>query len=118
MKTGRDLVRYVIQRTAPGCSSSPARTSAIAVASVLGALALSLTCHAQPTAEPKSGPRSFGAELSAINACVREVRAATRGSRFDAHLNTRGAMRYTGTEPEIAAFKRCMQAKGFPTGPS
>jgi hypothetical protein len=115
---GRDLVRHVRQHTATGCSSSPARTSAIAAASVLGAIALSLTCHAQPAVEPKIVPRSFGAELTAINACVREVRAATAGSRFDAHLNTRGAMRYTGTDPEIAAFKRCMQAKGFPTEPS
>ena len=44
-----------------------------------------------------------------------EVRAATTGSRFDAHINARGAMRYTGTDQEIAAFKRCMQEKGFPT---
>jgi hypothetical protein len=63
-------------------------------------------------------PRVFGAELTAINACVREVRQATTGSKFDARLTPRGTMRYTGTDPEIATFKRCMQAKGFPTEPN
>jgi len=114
----RDRLGCLIRRVASGHWFPTTRTGAIATASVLGLLAVSVVCQAQPAAEPKSVPRAFGAELTAINACVREVRTATTGSRFDAHLNTRGAMRYTGTEQEIAAFKRCMQVKGFPTEPN
>ena len=70
----------------------------------------------QPGADPKQEPRNtVGAELVAINLCVREVRHAGPGSAFDAHIGTLGTMRYvSGTDAEIAAFKRCMETKGFP----
>jgi hypothetical protein len=107
-----------MKRAGAGYRRRSIPTRAVIVAIVLAPLTVSSPCHAQPAAEPKSVPRAFGAELTAINACVREVRAMATGSRFDAHLTPRGSMRYTGTEPEIAAFKRCMEAKGFPTEPN
>ena len=69
----------------------------------------------QPGAKPKQESQHLvGAELVAINQCVREIRQAQKGSEFDAHVGTLGAMRYvSATDPEIAAFKRCMEAKGF-----
>jgi hypothetical protein len=103
---------------AAGSRPTAGQRRAIVLANLVGLLAVFVTCHAQPT-EPKSVPRHFGEELTAINACVRQVRqATTAGSRFDAHLTARGTMRYAGTDSEIAAFKRCMQAKGFPTEPN
>jgi hypothetical protein len=85
------------------------------LASLLSLLALAESGQAQPGAEQKNAPRnSIGAELSAINHCVREVRQGPAGSDFDAHVGTQGSMRYVGTEAEIAAFKRCMQLLGFP----
>ena len=82
-------------------------------------LALGTTGNAQqPSANPKDQtPNVIGAELTAINQCVREVRQSTPGSSFDAHVGTLGTIRFLGTEAEIAAFKRCMQAKGFPVDP-
>ena len=117
VKYPRDMMRCVMKRAGTGYRRYTVPTRAVIAAVVLG-LAVSIPCHAQPPADPKSVPRVFGEELTAINACVREVRAMERGSKFDAHLTPRGSMRYAGTEPEIAAFKRCMQAKGFPTEPN
>ena len=70
----------------------------------------------QPGATPKQEPQHLvGAELVAINHCVREVRQAQKGSELDAHIGTLGAMRYvSASDTEIAAFKRCMEKKGFP----
>jgi hypothetical protein len=89
------------------------------LASVLTLLALAGRGEAQqPGSNPKQEPRAaIGAELVAINQCVREVRVANPGTEFDAHIGTRGAFRYLGTDAEIAAFKRCMQEKGFPVDP-
>jgi hypothetical protein len=89
------------------------------LASVVMLLALADSGQAQqPGADPKQGPRNvIGAELVAINQCVRQVRAAHPGSEFDAHVGTLGPIRYVGTEAEIAAFRRCMQAKGFSVDP-
>ena len=111
------MLRRVIGPVASDNRRPAVQTRAIVVANVVALLAVSFPCHAQPS-EPKSVPRHFGDELTAINACIREVRQATRESKFDAHLTTRGSMRYAGTDTEIAAFKRCMHAKGFPTEPS
>jgi hypothetical protein len=85
-------------------------------ASLLTLLALAESRQAQTGADPKQEPRStVGAELVAINQCVREVRQARPGSDFDAHVGTLGTMRYvSSTDAEIGAFKRCMDAKGFP----
>jgi hypothetical protein len=91
------------------------RTAWLATFVMLFALADSV--HAQqPAGDPKQEPRhAVGAELVAINQCVREVREARPGSAFDAHIGTLGTMRYvSGTDAEIAAFKRCMETKGFP----
>ena len=89
---------------------------------LIGALALLAfdTSHAQqqPTADSKSLRRStIGAELTVINYCVREVRHSRPGSTFDAYVGIQGTMRYVGTEADIAAFKRCMQAQDFPLDP-
>ena len=83
---------------------------------LLTLLALAKCAQAQqPSADPKNPPRhSIGAELTVINRCVREVRRSTRGSDFDARVGSRGAIRYVGTDAEIAAFKRCMETRGFP----
>jgi hypothetical protein len=85
-------------------------------AGLLIGLALATTGNAQqPKANSKDQPPNvIGAELTAINHCVREVRESTPGSSFDAHVGRLGTMRFLGTEAEIAAFKRCMQVKGFP----
>ena len=70
--------------------------------------------------EPRLGadsnvePRNVtGNELTVIHRCVREVQRSIPGSDFDARVGAQGAMRYEGTDAEIAAFKRCMQTKGY-----
>ncbi len=84
------------------------------LASLLSLLALAESGQAQSGAEQKNAPRnSIGAELTAINHCVRQVRQGSAGSDFDAHVGTQGSMRYVGTEADITAFKRCMELKGF-----
>jgi hypothetical protein len=66
-----------------------------------------------PLAADSDSPRNItGAELTVIHQCVREVRRSMPGSHFDAHVGSQGEMRYAGTDAEIAAFKRCMQANG------
>jgi hypothetical protein len=86
---------------------------------LVGVLALADTVPAEPpSADPKELRRSLiGTELTVINYCVRDVRRSRPGSAFDAYVGVQGTMRYVGTEAEIAAFKRCMEAQDFPLEP-
>jgi hypothetical protein len=94
------------------------RARLVLFASLLTLLALSESRHAQLGADPKQEPRNvIGAELVAINQCVREVRRSTPGSDFDAHVGTLGTIRYVGTDAEIATCKRCIETKGFSVEP-
>ena len=93
----------------------------LVVLSLLLAMGLVGQAHAQPGPQPKtqSPLRSPGAEVVAVNACVREVRQAVsqKGgsqSRFEAHINPQGKIRSTGTDDEMLLFKRCMESKGYP----
>ena len=73
-----------------------------------------VSAHANSRAEPKPNaiPRVFAPELTAINACVQEVRLGTRPATFDAYVDVRGKMRYVGTQGQIQAFKDCIQKQG------
>jgi hypothetical protein len=87
------------------------------LSSLLALLVFSGSGQAQQTgSNPKAEPwNSVAAELDAIHECVREIRQARPGSEFDAHVGTLGTIRYVrSTDAEIAAFKRCMETKGFP----
>jgi hypothetical protein len=86
-----------------------------AVSSLLLALGLVGSVQAQPGPQPKSQTPSgaIGAELAAVNACVRQVRQGVSQSRFEAHISPQGKIRASGTEEEMALFKRCMQSKGY-----
>jgi hypothetical protein len=89
------------------------RARTIVLASLIG-LGVPLGHQTPFAADSNPEPRNItGAELTVIHWCVREVRRNTPGSHFDAHVGTLGEMRYTGTEAEVAAFKRCMQANGY-----
>ena len=59
-------------------------------------------------------PYTPAADITAVNACVREIRQDPEHARFEAHIGPRGDLRSNGTEQELRAFKQCMQAKGSP----
>jgi hypothetical protein len=98
---------------ASGIKKPMMRPRAALLAGLIG-LALIDGHPARLAADANPEPRNvIGAELTAIHQCVREVRQAVPGSDFDARVSTQGPIRYDGTDAEIAAFKRCMQLKGF-----
>jgi hypothetical protein len=93
------------------------KPSRIALMTVL-ILALASVASAQPrTPPPNPSPVQngmIGAELEAINFCLRQVRQRAPQNRFNAHVRPDGRLRMTGSEHDKAAFLRCMaEDRGF-----
>jgi hypothetical protein len=88
----------------------------VLVSSLLLVLGLVGSGHAQAGPKPKVQlpPYAPAADITAVNACVREVRQGAGQARFEAHIGPRGDLRSNGTEQELRAFKQCMQQKDSP----
>ena len=82
--------------------------------------ALTSVASAQPQTLTPPGPTvaptgTIGAELEAVNFCLRQVRQRAPQSRFNAHIRPDGKLRMTGSDADKAVFVRCMvQDRGFP----
>jgi hypothetical protein len=57
---------------------------------------------------------TIGAELDAVNVCVRLVRQVSGRNTFNAHFRPDGRLRVSGTAEEKGAFRRCLEQKGYP----
>jgi hypothetical protein len=69
---------------------------------------------AQAPPKPALPPTTIGAELDAVNVCVRQIRRATGRNTLNAHFRPDGRLRVMGTEEEKLAFKRCLEQRGYP----